>query len=244
MWAHSKTPWFCYSVPWWEPQDGTSSGCCCCTGLWHLLGQWFYEQSRAGKCTADTKNSFHPGVSRLHGGDLNVALLAAVIWESDAVFLSLCCTPPTSIWATYINHLEARLKRHVCFDCEDIVCPKHKEHILCAKRYKEFIVTSWKKTKNKCTLYFYIIDNVKALLVISFGIVWSCGRRGDFEYLSHFGVPPSVTLLHLSQDLHFQQTFDLVGLLEGVSVSTLLALQLCVLSLMGQVLCWRLVSEF
>lgn len=39
-----------------------------------------------------------------------------------------------------------------------------------------------------------------------------------------------MALLHLSQDVHFQQTFDLVTLLEGVAISALLALQLCVLS--------------
>lgn len=33
-----------------------------------------------------------------------------------------------------------------------------------------------------------------------------------------------MAFLHLSQDVHLQQTFDLVALLEGVAVSTLLAL--------------------
>lgn len=53
------------------------------------------------------------------------------------------------------------------------------------------------------------------------------------QYLGHFGVPPSVALLHLSQDLHLQETFDLVALLERVAVSTLLALQLGMLSWTG-----------
>lgn len=54
------------------------------------------------------------------------------------------------------------------------------------------------------------------------------------QYLCHFGVPASVSFLHLSQDVHLQQTFDFVPLLEGVAVCALLALQLCVLSCDGQ----------
>jgi len=55
---------------------------------------------------------------------------------------------------------------------------------------------------------------------------------GRFSYLSHFGVPPSMSLLHLSKDVHLQETFDLIALLEGMAISTLLPLQLCVLSWM------------
>lgn len=39
-----------------------------------------------------------------------------------------------------------------------------------------------------------------------------------------------MSVLHLSQDVHLQQTLHLVTLLEGVTVSALLALQLRVLS--------------
>lgn len=39
-----------------------------------------------------------------------------------------------------------------------------------------------------------------------------------------------MSVLHLSQDVYLQQTLHLVTLLEGVTISALLALQLCVLS--------------
>lgn len=45
-------------------------------------------------------------------------------------------------------------------------------------------------------------------------------------YLGHFGIPASVALLHLAQDVDVQQALHLVAVLEGMPVRALLPLQL------------------
>lgn len=49
-----------------------------------------------------------------------------------------------------------------------------------------------------------------------------------FSHLCHFRIPASVSLLHLPEDVHIQQAFHLIPLLESVTIGTLLPLQLCV----------------
>lgn len=51
-----------------------------------------------------------------------------------------------------------------------------------------------------------------------------------FDHLCHFRIPASVSLLHLPEDVHVQQAFHLIPLLERVAISALLPLQLCVLA--------------
>lgn len=68
------------SRPLWALLGGTSTGCCCCTGLSRLLGQWFCARSQSCKCTAKTKWWRHVGFF------LSLKLpSAAVFYELDAL---------------------------------------------------------------------------------------------------------------------------------------------------------------
>lgn len=98
------------------------------------------------------------------------------------------------------THLSRLCKCWRC-DCEAVFVYKHEEHFCHGRPHQSNTKTVW------------FVDSCATVL-----------------YLCHFGVPASVTLLHLSEDVHLQKTFDLVSLLEGVAIGALLPLQLRMLS--------------